>query len=68
MYYRFNLLRQYNKMTDSETEAAYDSIESTFMACSYYPACQDISPSAKNISMHSYTAFHLACRDEILFY
>ncbi len=30
-------------------------------------SCQDISPSAKNISMHSYTAFHVACRDDILF-
>ncbi len=29
--------------------------------------CQDISPSAKNISMHSYTAFHVACLDDILF-
>ncbi len=52
------------KMRNSQTEAAYDSIRSTFRACSYYPACRDISPSATNISVHSYKAFHPACRNE----
>ncbi len=52
------------KMRNSQTEAAYDSMGSTFRACSYYPACRDISPSATNISVHSYMAFHPACRNE----
>ena len=48
-----------------ETEAAYELMGSTFRGCSYYPACQDISPSATNICVHSYIkAFHPACRDE----
>ena len=29
------------------TENAYDSTGSTFTACSYYPACRDILPSAR---------------------
>ena len=52
------------KMRNSQTEAAYDSMGSTFRACSFYPACRDISPSATNISVHSYKAFHPACRNE----
>ena len=47
-----------------ETEAAYELMGSTFRGCSYYPACQGISPSATNICVHSYKAFHPACRDE----
>ncbi len=36
-----------------ETEAAYELMGSTFRGCSYYPACQGISPSATNICVHS---------------
>ncbi len=35
-------------------------------ACSYDPACRDVSPSGTDISVRSYGAFHPACRDEIL--
>ncbi len=35
-------------------------------ACSYDPACRDVSPSGEDISVRSYGVFHPACRDEIL--
>ena len=35
-------------------------------ACPYDPACRDVSPSGKDISVRSYGVFHPACRDEIL--
>ncbi len=37
-----------------------------FRACSYDPACRDVSPSGTDISMRSYGVFHPPCRDEIL--
>ena len=35
-------------------------------ACSYDPACRDVSPSGTDITVRSYGVFHPACRDEIL--
>ena len=35
-------------------------------ACSYDPACRDVSPSGTDISVRSYGVFHPPCRDEIL--
>ncbi len=35
-------------------------------ACSYDPACRDVSPGGTDISMRSHGVFHPACRDEIL--
>ena len=35
-------------------------------ACSYDPACRDVSPSGTDISVRSYEVFRPACRDEIL--
>ena len=56
---------QATKMTNSRIEAAYDYWVSTFRACSYdSSACRDIAPSGTNISVHSYKAFHPACRDK----
>ena len=45
---------KYMIVASSQTEAAYDLMGSTFSACSYDPACRDISPSGMNISVHSY--------------
>ena len=36
------------------------------MACSYDPACRDVSPSGTDITVRSYGVFRPACRDEIL--
>ena len=40
--------------------------KSRVRACSYDPACQDVSPSVTDISMRSYLGFHPVCRDEIV--
>ena len=37
-----------------------------FTVCSYDPACRNVSPGGRDISMRSYGVFHPACRDEIL--
>ena len=37
-----------------------------FTACSYDPACRNVSPGGTDISVRSYGGFHPACRDEIL--
>ena len=51
--------KQWNRIS----EAAHNSIGSSFRAYSHYPVCGDILPRATNISVHSCMAFHPACRE-----
>ena len=54
-----------NKIPISKFYLLQKPIKQVLRACSYDPACRDVSLTETNISVRSYGIFRPACRDEI---